>query len=554
MPTTNFSAGTVVTSTWLNEVDAATFDGAAVHTPAGTGAVATSMQAKLRQIVSITDYGGASGSGDNTAAMDAAEAYLATLGGGIIVIPTPGEWKMNWVCTTSNIHVIGPGGRGEYDQNCIRPYNTASAAITFGDGTTEVRYSSISRCHISGTDQTAGAIRTTTGNAPYAVLVKGGVIDLHIDECVIYNGVVNLGLVPTNLGASITGIVISRCHFRNDLAGVSTSRNFYFARYEHNVNSPDLGYLTSTKIINTRVNGPKNTDNAGNPTTAAPSGAGVQGGYCIEAAMLGNVGIVVEVNDSYWDCSDGCGIKLTGNSGIVCYNWQMDAGGTGRVILETDQTSMNIARYIIGNIRHGGQKFKNGSGTTIDIPAEADTYSYKHVLQAPYVYGPVTIAAPNDPFGTTTGVTMDMASTTGPWLVYGGVGDGLETSNGARITRGTLSQEITLSTAGTTTDSTGNMLPDNSVIEAVVWRVTQAITTAANFSIGDPTTSARFVSASTGISLGSTGVGLAHVDQTGAAGPRQTAGNNLRITCNATPGAGKIRVTVFYRTFRAPQS
>ena len=49
---------------------------------AGSGAVSTTAQAKMRQVVSITDFGGASGTGNNTAAMDAAEAYLATSGAG----------------------------------------------------------------------------------------------------------------------------------------------------------------------------------------------------------------------------------------------------------------------------------------------------------------------------------------------------------------------------------------------------------------------------------------------------------------------------------------
>ncbi len=515
---------------------------------------------KLNNIVMLTDFDAspgvpaAPGAQDNTAAMVAAEAYLAALGGGILHIPYPGEWRMNWVCLSNNIHVVGPGGRGEYDENCIRPYALTSAAITIGDGSTEVRYCSVSRCHISGTDKTAGAVRTATGNAPHALLVRGGAIDFHLEQCVIYNGIRNIALVPTDEGASITGFIASRCHLRNDLAGVTTARNIYLARYEHNVDSPNLGFLTSSKWNNCRVNGPKNTDNAGDPTTAAPSGSGVAGGYVLEAAMLGNVGITVEVTDSYWDCADGAGVKLTGGSGIVCQNFQLDPGGTGRVILETDQTQMNIARYVVGNLRHGGQKFKNGVGTIIDIPNEADTFSYREVVQAPYLFGPVTLAAPNDPYGTTTGMTQDMASTAGPWLTIGGLGDGLQTVNGARVTRGHLTEEITLSTGGATTNSAANMLPDNSVIEAVTWRVTQAITTAANFSIGDPTTAARFVSASTGITLGSTGVGLAHIDQTGAAGPRQTAGNNVRITCNATPGAGKVRVTTFFRTYRAPQS
>lgn len=415
---------------------------------AGAGAALRTLDGKAGETVSITDFlvspgvAAAPGAQDNTPAMLAAEAVLAVLGGGTIVIPYPGEWRMNWVCLTTNITVLGPGGKGEYDLNCIRPYNIASPAITFGDGVTEVRYCGLERCHVSGTNGTGGAVRTIVGNAPQAMLVRGGTIDLQLSRCVIYNGVQNIALVPTLNGASITGFVMSRCHLRSDLAGQPTARNIYLARYENSVTSPNLGYLTSTKFINTRVNGPKNTDNAGNPTTAAPTGAGVAGGYVLEAAMLGNVGITVEVCDSYWDCADGAGVRLTGSSGIVCYDFQLDPGGTGRVIIETDQASKNIARYVVGNLRHGGQKFKSTTGT-IDIPAEADSFAYKPLYQQPHLIGPIALTGSADPYDN-AGVQpfIDSDSLLGPITLNRAsfsiktVGQGLRIAEGANAKQG----------------------------------------------------------------------------------------------------------------------
>jgi hypothetical protein len=119
---------------------------------------------------------------------------------------------------------------------------------------------------------------------------------------------------------------------------------------------------------------------------------------------------------------------------------------------------------------------------------------------------------------------------------------------------GTATEEITLATGATTTDSTAFLLPAGAFIEFVTYRVTTTITTAANYSIGDATTPARFVSASTGLAAGSTGTGTLHLNPaaTDAAGPRQPTAAKIRITTNANPGAGKIRVQVFYRTAGVP--
>jgi len=57
MPTTNFSAGTVLASTWLNEVDSAVFEGTGAFVPTGTGAVTRSTNDKGREVVSPEDFG-----------------------------------------------------------------------------------------------------------------------------------------------------------------------------------------------------------------------------------------------------------------------------------------------------------------------------------------------------------------------------------------------------------------------------------------------------------------------------------------------------------------
>ena len=129
-------------------------------------------------------------------------------------------------------------------------------------------------------------------------------------------------------------------------------------------------------------------------------------------------------------------------------------------------------------------------------------------------------------------------------------------TTGESQTKGMATELLTLSTGAATTDTTANLLPANSIIDAVVVRVTTAITTAANSSVGDPTTAARF-SSGVVVALGTIDVGLKHQQgsiSTDATGPVQTAAAKVRITCNTTPGAGVVRITVFYRTFTSPSS
>lgn len=134
-----------------------------------------------------------------------------------------------------------------------------------------------------------------------------------------------------------------------------------------------------------------------------------------------------------------------------------------------------------------------------------------------------------------------------------------QTANGGQWVRGQISEEITLNTSGTTTDSTADLLPANSIIEAVVARVTVSITVATDWKLGDSAQAARFTAAQSGAQLnaGATVVGLNHADPTVASanlGPVQSAAAKLRISTTGNPSAGKIRVTVWYRQFIAPTS
>lgn len=66
MSSINFQSGTIIPASWLNDVNSAVYGGGSTpglnasnvtYQPAGTGAVQTTVQAKLRETVSVLDYG-----------------------------------------------------------------------------------------------------------------------------------------------------------------------------------------------------------------------------------------------------------------------------------------------------------------------------------------------------------------------------------------------------------------------------------------------------------------------------------------------------------------
>lgn len=140
---------------------------------------------------------------------------------------------------------------------------------------------------------------------------------------------------------------------------------------------------------------------------------------------------------------------------------------------------------------------------------------------------------------------------------YDGQGSVIDGLKGERMEVASISEEITLATGAATTDSSAYLLPANSEILGVVARVTTTIATCTNWALGDGTTAARFVAATTDLTKDTTKIGLDHRNpaDTNAQGPVQASAAKLRVTTTGSQTtAGKIRVTVFYRQFTAPTS
>lgn len=125
----------------------------------------------------------------------------------------------------------------------------------------------------------------------------------------------------------------------------------------------------------------------------------------------------------------------------------------------------------------------------------------------------------------------------------------LQTLNTSSLKLQSISESLTIAAAATTSSVT-NLLPAQSFVFGVTYRVTTTIPTATTFSIGDSVSSTRFGS---GLSTAS-GTNSTSIFSAGTAAFGNNSAATILITPNVAPGAatGVIRITVWYITITAP--
>ena len=153
--------------------------GNVVYTPAGTGAVATDVETKLRESVSVKDFGAVGdGVADDSVAINNADAYVSSLGGGEVHYPAGtylvGRYETNTdsgtqhlcIRVSSNVSHIGAGVnrttikvKDGADAHCFYSYNESNCLI---EGFT-----------INGNEANQAIQNPSTGNDPAGIIVIG---------------------------------------------------------------------------------------------------------------------------------------------------------------------------------------------------------------------------------------------------------------------------------------------------------------------------------------------------------------------------------------------
>lgn len=196
---------------------------------AGTGAVSRTAQDKMREWVTVKDFGAVGdGSTDDTLAIQAAINYRAANGGGIVFMPK-GTYKVTApiIWTANNVHLVGSG----IGATAISATFAAGDVITVGDGTANPNNCIVRDLSITSTvAKTSGAgIRLRNGHNLQvrnirmdANLFKGIALDGGPQHFIYFLDTLEIsGCIDNGIDVGSDGTQVADCFITNAVIGGS---------------------------------------------------------------------------------------------------------------------------------------------------------------------------------------------------------------------------------------------------------------------------------------------------------------------------------------------
>jgi hypothetical protein len=181
------------------------------------------------------------------------------------------------------------------------------------------------------------------------------------------------------------------------------------------------------------------------------------------------------------------------------------------------------------------------------LPVFAQQQTNTPTSGQPYTCGGTTCLTPDAGWNPLDNTTNGLFQSTAAMIA--------RAPNGAKLFFGSNSEDLTLGTGGATTDTTNKLIPAGAWILQVVGTVSTTISggTCTGWQLGDAVTAGRFTASDTTLTAGESQIGMVHMSTgiasatTGMIQPVATGAAKVRVTCaTGAPGAGKIRITVFY--------
>jgi hypothetical protein len=345
------------------------------YNPSGTGAVATNVQVKLRESVSVLDFGAVADGNvtsdtgtDNSSAFNAALTYASSIGAGAVYIPN-GTYKLNTVITIPQGVTLRGAGRHCTTLFAPASFNTTGGIIAFGSGTV-----SHGLCDLALLAPPGGIVGTgTSGVGIYAnrngtfierVWVAGYninmllantdifVLDSIIEECTSSG-------IGIDMNASANDITIANCEV---FACANTS-----IRIKDTANTDGTINISNVRLLDVRTTGIQIIDSSVPVQISNCSAAGTSAVTNVTGA-----GIAIDNSNnvaiSNFVCRVGSGAKSTTGVGILISNSSNNVtivGGEIQAMLDGIQSNGSNEIVITGiNCSSNGRRgiFINGGG------------------------------------------------------------------------------------------------------------------------------------------------------------------------------------------------